>query len=106
LAFYEELLIKAESDWFFAGSVRRMGLRWRSCVFIDNFLDRTGIGKRQESRDKKKQRMHDCMDAWMSRARSAERRAPDEGNWNQEEGKKTTGDRGRQTTVQDQNKKK
>jgi alpha-N-arabinofuranosidase len=45
------------------------------------------------------------MDAWMSRARSAESRAFGEGNWNQEKGKNTTADRRQRTTVKDQRTK-
>jgi hypothetical protein len=37
------------------------------------------------------------MDAWMRKARSAERRELGEGNWNQKKGKKMTADRGRRT---------
>ena len=37
------------------------------------------------------------MDAWMRKARSVERRALGEGNWNHKKGKKTTADRGPQT---------
>jgi hypothetical protein len=50
--------------------------------------------------------MTEWLPGWMSKARSAKRRALDEGNWNQEKGKKTTADRRWRTAIKDQRPKK